>query len=152
MGRMRPLFLEDTSTDVLVRQVQRLFWTLCLRVQNSGSALRSTFFEQSQISVAMALLLRHALWLRIQPKRFELPTPFSRSIAQPLDVDAARQTGLNGSADQPGMVMFDMTDAASLAQSNLPSVKVTDREISSLSQRLPRAIALPLYEASRRRS
>ena len=50
----------------------------------------ANFFEQSQTSVAMALLLRRALWLRIQPKRFELPTPFPRSIAQPLDVDAAR--------------------------------------------------------------
>ena len=38
-----------------------------------------------------------ALLLRIQPKRFELPTPFRRSIAQPRDVDASRlaafQTG-----------------------------------------------------------
>jgi hypothetical protein len=49
------------------------------------------------------------------------------------------------------MVMFDMTDAASLAQSNL--LRVSDGpEISSLSQRLPRAIALPIHEASRRRS
>ena len=40
--------------------------------------------------------------LRIQPKRFELPTPFRRSIAQPLDIDASRQAALDGSADQLG--------------------------------------------------
>ena len=68
----------------------------------------------------MALLLGRAL-LRIQPKRFELPTQFRRSIAQPLDVDATRQAAFHGSADQLGSKEgerdgdVDMTDAASLA-------------------------------------
>ena len=39
------------------------------------------------------------LLLRIQPKCLELPTPFRRSIAQPFDVDAPRQTTLDRSAD-----------------------------------------------------
>jgi len=43
-----------------------------------------------------------ALSLQIQPKRFELPTPFRWSIAQPFDVDASRQAALHGRADQPG--------------------------------------------------
>jgi hypothetical protein len=29
--------------------------------------------------------------LRVQPKRFELLTPFRWSVAQPLDVNASRQ-------------------------------------------------------------
>ena len=66
-------------------------------------------------------VLGRALVLRIQPKRFELPTPFCRSIAQPRDVDAARQATLDGSTDQLGSKEgerdghVDMTDAASLA-------------------------------------
>jgi hypothetical protein len=69
----------------------------------------------------------HALLLRIQPKRFELPTPFRRSIAQSRDVDASRQAALHGSADQLGSKKgerdshVDMPDAASLAQRNLLS-------------------------------
>jgi len=35
--------------------------------------------------------------LRIEPKCFELPTPFRRSIAQPFDIDASGQTALDGS-------------------------------------------------------
>jgi hypothetical protein len=31
-----------------------------------------------------------ALLLRVQPKRFELLTPFRWSVAQPLDVNASR--------------------------------------------------------------
>ena len=59
-----------------------------------------------------------ALLLRIQPKCFELPTPFRWSIAQPLDVDASRQAALHGSADQLGSKKgqrdghVDMTDTA----------------------------------------
>jgi hypothetical protein len=43
-----------------------------------------------------------ALLLWAQPERFELSAPFRRSIAQPLDVDASRQTALDGGADQLG--------------------------------------------------
>jgi len=43
-----------------------------------------------------------ALLLWVQPKRFELPAPFRGGIAQPLDIDASRQTALHGSADQLG--------------------------------------------------
>ena len=70
----------------------------------------------------------HALLLRIQPKRFELPTPFGRTIAQPRDVDASRKAALHSSAHQLGSKKgerdghVDMTDAASLAQCNLISV------------------------------
>ena len=59
--------------------------------------------------------------LRIQPKRFELATPFRWCIARPLDVDATRQAAFHGSADQVGSKEGerdghgDMTDAASLA-------------------------------------
>ena len=66
-----------------------------------------------------------ALLLRIQPKCFELPTPFRRKIAQPRDVDASGQTALDGSADQFGSEEgkrdghVDMTDAASLVQCDL---------------------------------
>jgi hypothetical protein len=69
-----------------------------------------------------------ALSLRIQPKRFELPTPFRWSIAQPFDVDASRQAALHGRADQLGSKkgerdsQVDMTDAALLAQRNLLSI------------------------------
>ena len=69
-----------------------------------------------------------ALSLRIRPKRFELPTPFRRSIAQSLDVDASRQTALDSGADQLGSKEgerdghVDMTDAGSLARCNLLSV------------------------------
>jgi hypothetical protein len=69
-----------------------------------------------------------ALSLRIQPKRFELPTPFRWSIAQPFDVDASRQAALHGRADQLGSKKgerdshVDMTDAALLAQRNLLSI------------------------------
>jgi len=35
-------------------------------------------------------------------KRLELPTPFRRSIAQPLDADASRQAARDGGADQLG--------------------------------------------------
>ena len=77
--------------------------------------------------MAMALLLGRPL-LRIQPQCFELPTPFRRSIAQPLDVDATGQAAFHGSADQLGSKEgerdghVDMTDAVSLAQRNLLSV------------------------------
>ena len=83
---------------------------------------------ETSATPAMALLLGRALLVRIQPKRFELPTPFRRRIAQPLDVDAARQAAFHGSADQLGSKEgerdghVDMTDAASLAQRNLLSV------------------------------
>jgi hypothetical protein len=62
-----------------------------------------------------------ALLLRIKPKRLELPTPFSRSIPQPFNVDASRQAALNSSSDQLGREEcerdghIDVTDAASLA-------------------------------------
>jgi hypothetical protein len=71
---------------------------------------------------------RRALLLRVQPKRFELPTPFRRSIAQPLDVDASRQTALDRSADELGSKEserdghVDLTDAALLARCNLLNV------------------------------
>ena len=54
------------------------------------------------------MVLGRALLLRIQPKRFELPTPFRRSIAQPLDVDASRQATLDGGADQLGSKKSEM--------------------------------------------
>ena len=69
-----------------------------------------------------------ALSLRIQPKRFELPTPFRWSIAQPFDVDASRRAALHRRADQLGskkgerVSHVDMTDAALLAQRNLLSI------------------------------
>ena len=43
-----------------------------------------------------------ALLLWVQPERFELPAPFRRRIAKPLDVDASRQTTFDGRADQFG--------------------------------------------------
>jgi hypothetical protein len=60
-----------------------------------------------------------------QTERFELARPFGRSIAKPRDVDAPRQTALDGSADQSGSEEgkrdrhVDMTEAASLAQRDL---------------------------------
>jgi hypothetical protein len=63
-------------------------------------------------------VLELALWLRVQPKRFELPTPFGRSIAQTRDVDASRQAAFDRGADQLRSKKrdrhVDMTDAASL--------------------------------------
>ena len=53
---------------------------------------------ETSATPAMALLLGRALLVRIQPKRFELARPFGRSIAQPRDVDAPRQTALDGGA------------------------------------------------------
>jgi hypothetical protein len=47
--------------------------------------------SQTSAALATAVSLRRALLLPVQPKCFELPTPFRRSIAQPRDVDAARQ-------------------------------------------------------------
>jgi hypothetical protein len=84
--------------------------------------------------VGKAGVLGRALLLRIQPERFELPTPFRRSIAQPLDIDAPRQAALHGSADQLGSKKgerdghVDMTDAASLAQCNLLSASDGTRD------------------------
>ena len=69
-----------------------------------------------------------ALLLRVQPERFELPAPFRRRIAKPLDVDAARQAAFDGSANQLGGKKgerdshVDMADAAFLAQRNLLNV------------------------------
>jgi hypothetical protein len=66
--------------------------------------------------------------VRVQPKRFELSTPFRRKIAQVLDVDASRQTAFDRSADEFGSKEskrdrhVDMTDATSFAQSNLLGV------------------------------
>ena len=83
---------------------------------------------ETSATPAMALLLGRALLVGIQPKRFELPIPFHRGIAQPLDVDATRQAALDSGADQLGSKEgerdghVDMTDAASLAQRNLLSV------------------------------
>jgi hypothetical protein len=59
--------------------------------------------------------------LRIQPERFELPTPFLRKIAKPRDVDAPRQTTLNqfGSEEGKRDRHVDMTEAASFAQRDL---------------------------------
>ena len=67
------------------------------------------------------------LLLRIETERFELPTPFGGSVAQPLDVDASRQAALDRGSDQVGREEgerdrhVDMADAALLAQSNLLS-------------------------------
>ena len=36
----------------------------------------------------------------IESERFELPAPFSRRIAEPLDADAARQTAFHGGFDE----------------------------------------------------
>jgi hypothetical protein len=43
-------------------------------------------------------VLGRALFLRSQPKRLELPTPFCRSMPQPLYIDTPRQAALHGSA------------------------------------------------------
>jgi hypothetical protein len=45
---------------------------------------------QTPAALATAVFFWRALLLRIQPKRFELPAPFRRSVAQPLDVNASR--------------------------------------------------------------
>ena len=80
---------------------------------------------ETSATPAMALLLGRALLVRIQPKRFELPNPFHRGIAQPLDVDASRQAAFDGGANQLGSKEgkrdghVDMTDAASLVQCDL---------------------------------
>ena len=84
--------------------------------------------HRGKVSAALATAFGHALLLLIQPKRFELPTPFRRSIAQPRDVDAARQAALDGGTDQLGSKEserdghVDVTDAASLAPRNLLDV------------------------------
>jgi hypothetical protein len=65
--------------------------------------------------------------LPLQTKRFDLPRPFHRRIAQPFDVNAPRQAALDSGADKLGSKEgerdghVDMTDAASLAQCNLLS-------------------------------
>ena len=80
-----------------------------------------------KVSAALATAFGHALLLRIQPKRFELPTPFRRTIAQPRDVYASRKAALHSSAHQLGSKKgerdghVDMTDAASHARRNLLS-------------------------------
>ena len=58
--------------------------------------------EPDDGGVATAVFLRFALLVWVQPKRCELLAPFCRRIAQPLDIDAARQAALDGSADQLG--------------------------------------------------
>jgi hypothetical protein len=64
---------------------------------------------------------RGGLWSRIQSKHFELPRPFRRGVAQPLDVDASGQPALDSSADKLGSKKGEqnsrvhMTNAASLA-------------------------------------
>jgi cell division protease FtsH len=95
---------------------------------------KTTFRDVAGVDEATFELQEVVAFLRdptsfgLQPKRFELSTPFRRSVAQSLDVDASRQTALGRSADElegkeserDGHI--DMTDAASLAQSNLLSV------------------------------
>jgi len=89
---------------------------------------RHPAFCQTSAALVTAVFLGRALLLRIQPKCFELPIPFRRSITQPFDVDASGQAALDGSANQLGSKKserdghIDMTDAASLAQRNLLSV------------------------------
>jgi hypothetical protein len=59
--------------------------------------------------------------LRIQAKRLELLRPLHRSIAQPLDINAARQAALDSGSDAFGGkerqrdCHVDMTDAALVA-------------------------------------
>src|SRR5262249_33714618 len=83
--------------------------------------LRNGSFAQNCCRDGLAV----RLLVRVQPKRFELSTPFRRSVAQPLGVDTSRQTAFDRSADQLGRKKcerdghVDMTDAASLAQGNL---------------------------------
>jgi hypothetical protein len=74
--------------------------------------------RQISAALATAVFFGRALLLRIQAKRFELPTPFRWSIAQPLDIDATRQAALDSGADQLGSKErerdghVDMTDAS----------------------------------------
>ena len=63
---------------------------------------RHPAFCQTSAALVTAVFLGRALLLRIQPKCFELPIPFRRSITQPFDVDAWGQAALDGSADQLG--------------------------------------------------
>jgi len=56
----------------------------------------------SAVLAAVVVCSRRALLLRIQAKRFELLTPFRWKFAQPLDVNALRQSALDSSADQLG--------------------------------------------------
>jgi len=60
--------------------------------------LRNGSFAQNCCRDGLAV----RLLVRVQSKRFELSTPFRRSVAQSLDVDASRQTALDRSADQLG--------------------------------------------------
>ena len=93
---------------------------LALEAQRLRSRL---LLDMSQTSAALgtAVFFGRALLLRVQPKRFELSTPFRRSVAQSLNVDASRQATFHRSADQLGSKKgerdghVDMTDAASLA-------------------------------------
>jgi len=84
--------------------------------------------SRTSAALATAAFLGRALLLRIQTQRFELPTPFRRSVTQSLDVDASREATFHRSADQLGRKKgkrdghVDMTDAASLARCNLRSV------------------------------
>jgi hypothetical protein len=58
--------------------------------------------SRTSAALATAFFLGRALLLRIQPQRFELPTPFRRSVTQSLDVDASREATFHRSADQLG--------------------------------------------------
>jgi hypothetical protein len=68
------------------------------------------FLQKALVGVARGAIpgafttadLRRTLLLWRQTERFELPRPFGRSVAKPLDVDAPRQTALDGSSDQFG--------------------------------------------------
>jgi hypothetical protein len=51
---------------------------------------------------ATAVFGGFALLLWVQPKCFELLAPLRRRIAQPLDIDAARQVALDSGANQLG--------------------------------------------------
>ena len=87
--------------------------------------------SNSAVLATVVVCSGRALLLRIQAKRFELLTPFRWKFAQPLDVNASRQSALDSSADQLGSKEgkrdghVDMTDAASLSQCNL--LDVSDR-------------------------
>jgi hypothetical protein len=86
--------------------------------------LRNGSFAQNCCRDGLAV----RLLLRVQPKCFELPTPFRRGVAQSRDDDASRQTAFDRSADElwskkgerDGHV--DMTDAATHARCDLLGV------------------------------
>jgi hypothetical protein len=99
--------LRDRFRDFLISAcVCCLWWGFgqpCLRIQKSRS-WRTKLSREIRLLLAgirpwqcwlgRRFLGRALLW-RVQPKRFELPSPFRRKVAQTRDVDASRETALH---------------------------------------------------------